>query len=390
MELDIRTLAFVTTLFSVLFALGLITVFWAQRHAGIAGVGMAALACSSIALGFFLLGLRHLIPHVFSILLANGLLFLGGHFLLEMAVRLANIEPLRWRYAGLTLIGVGLVLFAYFTYGNENVVARIVVISLALGAFTAIAAWLLWQHGGDLAQRCLASILVLFAAFMLLRVIWTLAGEGIQDFMSAGLMQALAFLTMISLVAGVSFTVVWVVSSRLQKKLNQLERVDVLTGTLHRAVIQQITERLIEQRNRTALVYCDINSFAELNLVYGNATGDAVLAKVGQTLSNCLQASEYIGRLGDDKFLVVLPNASETQAQLRAQQLQQAIVAMNYHAGSQPVSVSIRAALLIVTEKHSWPQLIMRLEEASRLHKQAERAQSQVQWVEMDEVKGAT
>lgn len=50
----------------------------------------------------------------------------------------------------------------------------------------------------------------------------------------------------------------------------------------------------------------DLDNFKDINDTYGHAAGDAVLATIAKTMSNCLRASDVVGRWGGDEFLAIL------------------------------------------------------------------------------------
>jgi len=55
------------------------------------------------------------------------------------------------------------------------------------------------------------------------------------------------------------------------------------------------------------IMLADLDRFKNINDNYGHAAGDAVLVTIGKTMSNCLRASDVVGRWGGDEFLAILP-----------------------------------------------------------------------------------
>jgi diguanylate cyclase (GGDEF)-like protein len=50
---------------------------------------------------------------------------------------------------------------------------------------------------------------------------------------------------------------------------------------------------------------------AVINETYGRAAADKVQVEVGRRLDDCLRVSDLVGRLGDDRFGVLLPHCSD-------------------------------------------------------------------------------
>ena len=80
---------------------------------------------------------------------------------------------------------------------------------------------------------------------------------------------------------------------------------------------------------RTQSVYTvlvmDIDHFKRVNDTYGHAVGDVVLQKVGQVLSQSLREVDFIGRVGGEEFMVILPATALQPALLVADKLRLAV-----------------------------------------------------------------
>lgn len=109
-------------------------------------------------------------------------------------------------------------------------------------------------------------------------------------------------------------------------KLMEIERslyfsasYDMLTGFLSRHAFFNNLEVLhqLALRNKTPLsiVSIDIDDFKHINDTYGHPAGDEVLRKLGSLIHNVVRKSDFIGRVGGDEFVLVLPNTHALQAQ---------------------------------------------------------------------------
>lgn len=96
------------------------------------------------------------------------------------------------------------------------------------------------------------------------------------------------------------------------QSLQEKAETDLLTGLLNKiSTEQKVTDYLIEagQRGETAILYMiDIDNFKKVNDTMGHAFGDELLAGLGVGLSTLFRATDIVGRIGGDEFLVVMKN----------------------------------------------------------------------------------
>lgn len=97
-----------------------------------------------------------------------------------------------------------------------------------------------------------------------------------------------------------------------EQRLHYLATHDTLTELPNRALF---TDRLnhamsIARRNNghVGVVFMDLDTFKNINDIYGHEVGDRVLAAVGSRLRACLRESDTVARLGGDEFAFVIEN----------------------------------------------------------------------------------
>ncbi len=90
---------------------------------------------------------------------------------------------------------------------------------------------------------------------------------------------------------------------------------DALTTLPDRATLQTRLESLllasVEDGQRVALMFCDIDNFKLINDRAGHQVGDLVLTEVADRLRSAIRASDFVGRFGGDEFVVVAPAVAD-------------------------------------------------------------------------------
>ena len=110
-----------------------------------------------------------------------------------------------------------------------------------------------------------------------------------------------------------------------QEELHFLATRDSLTGLYNRAEFINLANGELTRAARhgfeTAIVVIDLDHFKVVNDTLGHPAGDRVLRSVGAVLSAELRASDVIGRLGGEEFIVLLPQTPPALARSVAEKL---------------------------------------------------------------------
>jgi diguanylate cyclase (GGDEF)-like protein len=113
-----------------------------------------------------------------------------------------------------------------------------------------------------------------------------------------------------------------------REKLEQAIR-DPLTGLFnHRAFQERLGVELSRARREgyeVALVALDLDHFKPINDRCGHGVGDQALIALARTISTSLRPSDVAGRVGGDEFMVALPGAGVSEAQLVVSRLRAAL-----------------------------------------------------------------
>jgi two-component system, cell cycle response regulator len=92
--------------------------------------------------------------------------------------------------------------------------------------------------------------------------------------------------------------------------INHLAHTDSLTKLANRQLILEYLELLVagnvRHADHGAVLLIDLDNFKPVNDNYGHDAGDALLIKIGERLKNSVRGEDVVGRLGGDKFIVLL------------------------------------------------------------------------------------
>lgn len=122
--------------------------------------------------------------------------------------------------------------------------------------------------------------------------------------------------------------------------------VDSLTGLTNRASVLGFLEKQTDLARRhgrpLTLIICDLDHFKDVNDQHGHAVGDQVLKRFGLVVMGRLRASDHVGRIGGEEFLIVLPETEGREALAVAEELRKALAeeAMASHAPGQTFHVT--------------------------------------------------
>lgn len=89
---------------------------------------------------------------------------------------------------------------------------------------------------------------------------------------------------------------------------------DDLTGLYNRRYIDKmmdfyIAKSLTSEISFTILML-DIDFFKKVNDTFGHPTGDLVLSKIGEILKESVRNTDYVGRFGEEEFMILLPDTN--------------------------------------------------------------------------------
>ena len=117
-------------------------------------------------------------------------------------------------------------------------------------------------------------------------------------------------------------------NEELQRQKQQLEilsQLDALTGLYNRREFDRLANieliRAKREGSDTAIIMADLDYFKRINDSYGHPTGDEVIQKTAEALSENIRASDIVARIGGEEFIILLPKTSLDEALVVAEKL---------------------------------------------------------------------
>ncbi|MGL6291650.1 MAG: diguanylate cyclase [Silanimonas sp.] len=349
MELDLRTIAVLSTVLSTLTFIALAAVMRDFPSDSRAELRYWTLGIGLLALGWLLIAVRGRVPDVASVVMGNLVLFLAFQFMLFALRAFLHLPVLRWRDLVAPLLQVAVsVVFLWFV---PSLTARVVLGALLVAAVLAEAAHVLWVHAPrpqPMAYHVVGVSLVAMVVILLSRAAVQLGSGGVDEMMQPSPMQGIVFTmaNMAPLVATLGFLLM--INERLQRAMHRLAVADPLTGLVNRRELERRAELLLRDRQLAlGVVAIDADHFKRINDTRGHDAGDRVLVALSERLLAAARPGDVVGRLGGEEFVMLLPQAGADEARQRAEALRASIAGapVTLDDGALDVTVSIGVAL---------------------------------------------
>ena len=126
---------------------------------------------------------------------------------------------------------------------------------------------------------------------------------------------------------------------------------DYLTRVHSRPFLSRLLEAELERSYRygypVSVMMVDVDNFIPINQAFGQRQGDQILRAVVEVCDSCLRSTDFMGRWGDDEFLVVAPHNRATEVVRIANRMRKAVtadVADRFELSLEPLTITIGIA----------------------------------------------
>jgi diguanylate cyclase (GGDEF)-like protein len=169
--------------------------------------------------------------------------------------------------------------------------------------------------------------LMLLSARGLYDASWAVQSESVTPITASDWILALTGAICLAVFAAYGRLVV--ANVELEESVHKLSATDSLTGAFNRGSFMTMAGPLVQTAQRfkhplSALVL-DIDHFSKLNDDYGRSAGDEALRNFGSAVAACLRRIDLLGRLGGEKFAVILPHTDLKGATVVAERICMAV-----------------------------------------------------------------
>jgi diguanylate cyclase (GGDEF)-like protein len=112
-------------------------------------------------------------------------------------------------------------------------------------------------------------------------------------------------------------------------RIDTLAMTDPLTGLPNRQALADMLGTEIARQTRespvSSLALVDVAHMREINELYGHTAGDLAIMRVARTLRSTAREADVVGRLDEDKFVIVLYDCDRNDSEVACARLREAI-----------------------------------------------------------------
>ena len=164
-----------------------------------------------------------------------------------------------------------------------------------------------------------------------------------------------------------------IVTPSLLEKAFEVATADGVTGLPQRAHFMNLLRHELLQRKRRNLcvAFIDLDGFKSVNDRHGHARGDEVLRALARSARGSLREGDVLARVGGDEFAILLPDASQEEADVALARLRE-----RFEALTSPLGTSFSAGVVVAGAGELAEEVVTRADQAMYRQKRARASRS--------------
>ena len=154
---------------------------------------------------------------------------------------------------------------------------------------------------------------------------------------------------------------------RSTRRMRTLAMTDELTGVPNRRAVLSRLEPLLLQPNppSCAMLIIDIDHFKSINDQHGHAEGDEALKAVARELREEVHEPAFIGRLGGEEFVVVIPGADFDKAYRLAERFRESVMGIDTRRWLMDRRITVSVGLTMARVSGDTPSTMLQRADAA-------------------------
>lgn len=133
--------------------------------------------------------------------------------------------------------------------------------------------------------------------------------------------------------------------------LERMAATDPLTGLANRRAMDDLARREWQRRSRApmpvAVVWVDADHFGRVNKDHSQIAGDRVLVWLAGVLLASIRATDSLGRVGGEEFLVLAPGTDRAGAEVLAERLRSAVQTSHTSYNGCPIAMTVSLGVAV-------------------------------------------
>jgi diguanylate cyclase (GGDEF)-like protein len=147
-----------------------------------------------------------------------------------------------------------------------------------------------------------------------------------------------------------------------ERQLLHACRYDNLSGALSRGYLTELAQHDLSLAKRhvrpLGVAMLDLDHFKNVNDSYGHAVGDAVIRALTATCMKTLRTTDYVGRIGGEEFVCVLPEAGAEEACACAERVREAFADLAIPGAPHELRCTVSIGIAVFHGEGDWDALL--------------------------------